>query len=67
MPSPGLALLLQSGLREALERRTRSHLYDRARALGVDGRSTMDKDALADAVARELQRIVDDAPFAFAG
>lgn len=51
-----IAVLLRDGLPAALHRRTRAHLYERARAFDVAGRSTMDKGELADAVAEALRR-----------
>lgn len=35
---------------------TKDHLYGRARQLGVEGRSSMDKDELVDAIQRENDR-----------
>lgn len=33
-----------------LENRTKAELYDEAKAIGIEGRSTMDKDELIDAI-----------------
>ena len=37
---------------KSLEQRTKDELYNRAKQLGVDGRSTMNKKQLADAIRR---------------
>lgn len=50
------ATLLHDGVEAALQRATRDQLYDRARQLDVRGRSSMDKPALARAVAGALNR-----------
>lgn len=53
-----VAALVHDGLAAALRRRTRDQLYARAQALDVAGRSSMDKAALASAVATALDGTV---------
>ena len=52
-----VAALMHDGLTAALRRRTRDQLYARAQALDVAGRSSMNKAALASAVATALERV----------
>ena len=50
-----VATFLSDGLSAALHHHTRDHLYARARQLELPGRSSMDKDALVEALADALR------------